>query len=496
MSTFSRRITAGSDDGDNLTDYGWYGSSNYVLLGRHNFELTDPLSYNGAFRFTNVTIPSGSVINSVYITFTADDGNLSGNDADVQFKVRCIDEDNTATFTSNPYTRSKTTAQYEWDPTIPDTDNYTVTSSNLKDIVQEVIDRPGWVSGNALGFLFEDRATPGYNVASIYSYEGSSSKCALVEIDYTPPATTTSTSTSTSSSTTSSTSSSSTTTGIYSNRQDENKIYFKASLEGNNAISDPVRDHLALFLESRSTDDILIKEKTRGSATITTSTTTPYEITHNLGYIPFFVVYVYDKNLRADADIEGNKWRMIPNFVSAYLASAFYCYSDNYKVYIWNLDGTDGVSSTTFKWYIFYDDVVGASGLSVVESSEVIKVSRSGKNVLSSKDPNDFIFHSDLNTFKIIKEGNSTITYTVDGYYNFVHNADISGVSSSLLFVKFPDGYTKLIQSMGFMSSEDDNFYIRDYYITNSDIYVYIQRESGEDTTLNIKYYIFETPLE
>ena len=40
----------------------------------------------------------------------------------------------------------------------------------------------------------------------------------------------------------------------------------------------------------------------------------------------------------------------------------------------------------------------------------IIAVAKIGENVLTATDPNDFIFHSDYNTFKIILEGTKTVT--------------------------------------------------------------------------------------
>lgn len=45
-------------------------------------------------------------------------------------------------------------------------------------------------------------------------------------------------------------------------------------------------------------------------------------------------------------------------------------------------------------------------------SDPIIAVAKIGKNVKTSTDPNDFIFHSNYNTFKIILEG--TVVYELE----------------------------------------------------------------------------------
>lgn len=43
-------------------------------------------------------------------------------------------------------------------------------------------------------------------------------------------------------------------------------------------------------------------------------------------------------------------------------------------------------------------------------TEQVVKIAKSGKNVETATDPNDFIFHSSYNTFKIIAEGTKNVT--------------------------------------------------------------------------------------
>lgn len=268
----------------------------------------------------------------------------------------------------------------------------------------------------------------------------------------------------------------------------------KVSLPGYDAETDTNLDHFALWVDSDDDDDsVLIKEYDRGSAVIDVDYTDPYEITHGLGYIPFFLVYVYDESVYYGGI--ANKWKLCPNISSSMSASPFYVFADTSKIYIYNLDGDEGTHSNTFKWYIFYDNQVGSSSKTITESSAVLKVSKTGKNALTSTDPNDYIFHSDLNTFKIIKEGTTTVEYTSNKYYTFSHGASLDDPASFLCFAKFPDGTTELIAGRGETWSINYAFVIRDLYIDTSNIGFYLQRLSGSNTDIDIKYYIFETPL-
>lgn len=122
----------------------------------------------------------------------------------------------------------------------------------------------------------------------------------------------------------------------------------RVSLPTYNALTDTNLDHFALHSDS---DNILIKEKTRGSVNIASGGNTT--IAHNLGYVPFFLVYVYDKNGRGWAYATANKWKLVSHQQSAVSVPPFYVWSHTNTLYIYNNDTT-----TDFKYYIFYDQQV------------------------------------------------------------------------------------------------------------------------------------------
>jgi len=270
----------------------------------------------------------------------------------------------------------------------------------------------------------------------------------------------------------------------------------KISTPGNDALSDTDLDHFSLWVDDADTEDnILIKEFARGSASVEASFATPYEITHNLGYIPMFFVFCYYENHLGLVNVPTNKWVLLPFEQISGGIQPFYVYADTTKIYIWNFDDVPTPSSTTFKWYIFYDNQVGSSGISITESDYVFKVSKTGVDALTSTDPNDYIFHSDLNTFKIIKEATADITYTADGLYTVAHGLSSYSPTSMILFVKFPDGYAGMSCGLGQVTSRDSNFNLKNAYVDASNIGFYLYRTGGSATALKIKYYIFETPL-
>lgn len=171
MGAFSKRIDDGNDDG-----YGggasWFPSFNIIQTGEGG--LGDS---NVGLRFTGVTLLPGVVVTDARITLYFSGG--SNNNQNL--KVYGIDEDNTASLSSDPRARAHTSAAVDWDFTGASLGT-TKTTPDLSAIVQEIIDRGGWSSGNAMGFLIED---DGSTFAHSWdSYEGSTIHAALLEITY------------------------------------------------------------------------------------------------------------------------------------------------------------------------------------------------------------------------------------------------------------------------------------------------------------------------
>lgn len=112
-----------------------------------------------AIRFTGVTLPQGQSLSVATIHYTNGSGGTDTNNT--LFSIHGIDEDNTASFTSNPMGRSKTAAVTNISQTY--TTQYIQFTYTVTDLVQEIINRSGWASGNAMGFIFNDNGSPDNN---------------------------------------------------------------------------------------------------------------------------------------------------------------------------------------------------------------------------------------------------------------------------------------------------------------------------------------------
>lgn len=159
---------AGTDrDGTETDRASWQSNptGNVVTLGHDGISQND-----GGFIFSALNIPRHANILGAFLLLTqADQNNRFPN-----LMIKGFAEDDAALFSGNgsnrPSTRNKTKAQVEW--TIGETVNGTFVgihwsansvyeSPDLKDIVQEIIDREGWTTSSNLGLVLENYSSWG-----------------------------------------------------------------------------------------------------------------------------------------------------------------------------------------------------------------------------------------------------------------------------------------------------------------------------------------------
>ena len=160
-------------------------SNGDINLSSSDLELVDEsgsTSQEVGMRFNNVNIPTGATITNSYIQFTAD-----GTDAyATNLNIYGQDHDNPSTFLDINFdisTRSKTSASVNWNPVAWTAANAAGTvqqTPNLNNLIQEIINRPGWTPNNSMAFLIT-----GSGERTAYSYDGSSSKAPTLHILYT-----------------------------------------------------------------------------------------------------------------------------------------------------------------------------------------------------------------------------------------------------------------------------------------------------------------------
>ncbi|MCB9053529.1 MAG: hypothetical protein H6556_29170 [Lewinellaceae bacterium] len=124
-----------------------------------SFDINDEFREWGAIRFV-ADIPQGATITSAYVQFQSDDSGLPESDpSEVRFYAEDVDDSPLFVDVSNNLSsRTRTSAFVDWTVpafTVPAVATANERSPSLVSIVQEVIDRAGWSSGNHLSFLIE-----------------------------------------------------------------------------------------------------------------------------------------------------------------------------------------------------------------------------------------------------------------------------------------------------------------------------------------------------
>ena len=169
-----------------LSDF-WSMTKTYFIVG--NSDAAPNLSkWGSTARFLNVTIPKNATINSAYLKIKASSDKAADN---VKSYIKAEDADNPARFTTkaNFLARSWITTKVAWD-NIPHWSNGTwYTSPDIKSVIQVLVNKDGWQSGNAAVILWEDwdgRSTSGGTVnRSGYSHDGSATDAPKLEVTWT-----------------------------------------------------------------------------------------------------------------------------------------------------------------------------------------------------------------------------------------------------------------------------------------------------------------------
>lgn len=179
MATFTKRVLASVDDGSYNAgfDPAWEYTGVGISTGKSGFPTNQ--NFILGVRFNSVSIPQGATVSSAKITFRA----IVNDSNNVLTKIYGIDEDDTADFSTDPTGRTKTTAAVDWDLNgVTSGNNYDTAA--ITSIVQEIVDRGGWSSGNDMGFLiYNDGSGDGVNHAW-RAYDGDSGTAALLTVVY------------------------------------------------------------------------------------------------------------------------------------------------------------------------------------------------------------------------------------------------------------------------------------------------------------------------
>ena len=127
--------------------------------------------------------------------------------------------------------------------------------------------------------------------------------------------------------------------------------------------------------------------------------------------------------------------------------------------------------------------------------NQVVKVAKIGKNALTSTDPNDFIFHSDYNTFKIIDTG--TVDFTIAASSaeeeTLAHNLNYIPLVNAFMSVDTNEEVICANENFDTIGYRDLSFISVSADSTN--IIFKITNNIASQVEVHFRYYIFEVPF-
>ncbi|MBT8249915.1 MAG: metallophosphoesterase, partial [Acidimicrobiia bacterium] len=151
-----RRVSASAGDAEEA-------SNGAISLTGSTLELVDagPTSQHVGLRFGDVSVPQGAIITSATVQFQSADPALGA--ASLVIEAQAADDASVFAGTSfDISTRPRTVAAVSWNP--PDWVDDRLAglgqrTPDLTSIIQEVVDRPGWNSGNGLSLIVSGSGT-------------------------------------------------------------------------------------------------------------------------------------------------------------------------------------------------------------------------------------------------------------------------------------------------------------------------------------------------
>ncbi|MCG8584064.1 MAG: hypothetical protein MI757_05070 [Pirellulales bacterium] len=173
QTTLEVRVEANNDDAEESDGGGMSLNNDKLELGQMKWV---------GFRFNNVTIPQGATISTAYVDMRADDSNTESTDLTI-FGEDADDAAAIGSGNNNLSNRTRTTASVTWNNVANWNKNTHYQTPEIKAIVEEIVGRSGWASGNDLVILIRSDDLNGKRFA--VSHDGQHSKAPLLHVEYT-----------------------------------------------------------------------------------------------------------------------------------------------------------------------------------------------------------------------------------------------------------------------------------------------------------------------
>lgn len=166
MPMLTRQVQGGPFDAHEADDN--TGFANGTVALDCSSDALASVRFNAGFVFSDVQIPQGAIINSAVLLVA-----VRTSAGAIGLEIFGEASDNALDFTVPPFgldvtNRIRTVARVDWDgdkPTVAEVGSgkSTAQSPDISSVIQEITDRPGWVSGTNMGILLDGKTSPDVN---------------------------------------------------------------------------------------------------------------------------------------------------------------------------------------------------------------------------------------------------------------------------------------------------------------------------------------------
>ena len=166
------RVSDNSDDAEEDNGGGISRNNDKIELGQ--------MKYVG-LRFQSASIPQGATITTAYIEFKAADANTESTDITI-WGEDTDDASQFGTGNNDISNRTKTSASILWNNVENWSDNQTYNTPDISAVIQEIVNRGGWSSGNDIAVILESTDLNGKRLFDARDF--SSADAGLLHVEF------------------------------------------------------------------------------------------------------------------------------------------------------------------------------------------------------------------------------------------------------------------------------------------------------------------------
>lgn len=179
MQTTTLQVNSGADDVNDTTNL--IPSDTSVWVG--NAGTANPAI--AGFRFNSLNIPKGSTINSAHLEFYSTQSQWIS--LSIQIAAEAADNSAAFTTTSRPSQRTVTTTVVTHSSNASWATNTWYSFDEMAAVIQQVVSRTGWQSGNSLSVILRGLNTGSFGRKFVGSFERGSTTAPRLVINFTAP---------------------------------------------------------------------------------------------------------------------------------------------------------------------------------------------------------------------------------------------------------------------------------------------------------------------